>query len=154
MPSRPPSLFEFASLMVAAVVVTSSPLARRCGPTLRMRRLWRSVTSAPPSGRNVTPHGMSRFRTSVVTETRASPRDPGSRGPGLKLVGSGMWDGPVGVVVLATLWSDVLAASPPSAASSRHAKAYAARMTARRRGRSLAVASMDVLLCRDPRVGT
>src|SRR6266508_296585 len=87
-PSRPPSLSEVASVIVATGATVSSPSGCRRGPTLRTRNVRRSVTSAPPSGRKATPHGTSRLPARVVTDTSSSPRDDLSAGPRLKFLGS------------------------------------------------------------------
>src|SRR3954468_21381264 len=72
MPSRPPSPPGTTSATVfAGVTVRPSDLPP--GPTLRIRLVSRSVTSAPPSGRYAMPHGtLSPFATTVAT-TPISP---------------------------------------------------------------------------------
>ena len=48
--------------------VTVSPSASDSGPTCRIRAVSRSVTSAPPSGRNAMPHGTSSPLASTVVD--------------------------------------------------------------------------------------
>jgi hypothetical protein len=89
-PSRPPSPLGLASEMVCTVL-TTSPFALDFGPTLRIFRVSRSVTSAAPSGRKSIAHGTSRPLAMTVATT-SMPSSPLAVADG---VGWGRLGGPL-----------------------------------------------------------
>src|SRR5262245_6707623 len=87
MPNRPPSPVVSTPL-TASTGVTVKPVERCGGPTRTIVADLRSVTSALPSGRNASPHGVLRCRamTSDVA-AEPSPPDANDDGDGLGRLG-------------------------------------------------------------------